>query len=31
MVETASDAVVCMDESGAILLANPATSEGLWL
>ena len=25
MVETASDAVVCVDESGAILLANPAT------
>jgi PAS domain S-box-containing protein len=25
MVETASDAVVCMDGSGAILLANPAT------
>jgi toluene monooxygenase system protein E len=25
MIETASDAVVCMDESGAILLANPAT------
>jgi PAS domain S-box-containing protein len=25
MVETASDAVVCMDENGAILLANPAT------
>src|ERR1700751_5932888 len=25
MVETASDAVVCMDEKGAILLANPAT------
>jgi PAS domain S-box-containing protein len=27
MVETASDAVVCMDESGAILLANPATTK----
>jgi len=26
MVETASDAVVCMDENGAILLANPATA-----
>jgi PAS domain S-box-containing protein len=26
MVETASDAVVCMDENGAILLANPATT-----
>ena len=26
VVETAPDAVVCMDESGAILLANPATS-----
>jgi PAS domain S-box-containing protein len=26
MVETASDAVICMDESSAILLANPATS-----
>jgi PAS domain S-box-containing protein len=26
IVETASDAVVCMDESGAILLANPATT-----
>jgi PAS domain S-box-containing protein len=25
MVETASDAVVCMDENGAILLANPTT------
>jgi PAS domain S-box-containing protein len=25
MVETASDAVVCMDENGAIVLANPAT------
>jgi len=25
MIETANDAVVCMDESGAILLANPAT------
>jgi len=25
MIETASDAVVCMDESGAIVLANPAT------
>jgi len=25
MIETASDAVVCMDEGGAILLANPAT------
>ena len=31
MVETASDAVVCMDESGAILLANPATTKSLWL
>jgi PAS domain S-box-containing protein len=27
MVETASDAVVCIDESGAILLANPATTK----
>ena len=27
MIETANDAVVCMDESGAILLANPATIE----
>jgi len=27
MVETASDAVVCIDESGAILLANPATAK----
>jgi PAS domain S-box-containing protein len=27
MVETANDAVVCMDESGAILLANPATTK----
>jgi PAS domain S-box-containing protein len=26
MVETASDAVVCMDARGAILLANPATT-----
>jgi PAS domain S-box-containing protein len=26
MVETASDAVVCMDQNGAILLANPATA-----
>lgn len=26
MVETASDAVICMDENGAILLANPATT-----
>jgi toluene monooxygenase system protein E len=25
MIETASDAVVCMDERGAILVANPAT------
>jgi PAS domain S-box-containing protein len=25
MIETASDAVVCMDESGVIVLANPAT------
>jgi two-component system, LuxR family, sensor kinase FixL len=25
MIETANDAVVCMDESGTILLANPAT------
>lgn len=25
MIETANDAVVCIDESGAILLANPAT------
>jgi PAS domain S-box-containing protein len=25
MIETANDAVLCMDESGAILLANPAT------
>ncbi len=31
VVETAPDAVVCMDESGAILLANPATSRSLWL
>jgi PAS domain S-box-containing protein len=27
MVETASDAVVCMDENGAIVLANPATTK----
>jgi PAS domain S-box-containing protein len=27
MVETASDAVVCIDERGAILLANPATTK----
>ena len=27
MVETASDAVVCIDERGAILLANPATAK----
>jgi PAS domain S-box-containing protein len=27
MVETASDVVVCIDESGAILLANPATTK----
>ncbi|HSZ01267.1 MAG TPA: PAS domain S-box protein, partial [Terriglobales bacterium] len=27
MVETASDAVVCIDEKGAILLANPATTK----
>jgi PAS domain S-box-containing protein len=27
MVETASDAVVCIDESSAILLANPATTK----
>jgi PAS domain S-box-containing protein len=27
MIQTATDAVVCMDESGAILLANPATME----
>jgi len=26
MIETASAAVICMDESGAILLANPATT-----
>ena len=26
VVETASDAVVCVDDSGAILLANPATA-----
>jgi len=26
IVETASDAVVCVDDSGAILLANPATT-----
>jgi PAS domain S-box-containing protein len=26
MVETASDAVICLDESSAILLANPATT-----
>jgi PAS domain S-box-containing protein len=27
MVEAASDAVICIDESGAILLANPATAK----
>ena len=27
MVETASDAVVCIDEGGAVLLANPATKK----
>ena len=27
MVETASDAVVCIDERGAVLLANPATTK----
>ncbi len=27
MVETASDAVICIDERGAILLANPATTK----
>src|ERR1700747_2132318 len=27
MVETASDAVVCMDDGGATLLANPATTK----
>ena len=27
MVEAASDAVICIDESGAILLANPATTK----
>jgi PAS domain S-box-containing protein len=27
MVETASDAVFCMDENGAILLANPASTK----
>jgi toluene monooxygenase system protein E len=27
MIETANDAVLCMDQSGAILLANPATTE----
>jgi PAS domain S-box-containing protein len=27
MVETASDAVVCMDENGTILLANPASTK----
>jgi PAS domain S-box-containing protein len=27
MVETASDAVVCIDERGAVLLANPATAK----
>ena len=31
LVETASDAIVSIDDKGTIVFANPATRDGFWL